>query len=186
MHTGQGGRIRRSVVSSSLHTDDVQAVIASAKARGTASLERFIRKECPQSSDAEVKEAVHLAVQIIDSVPALLAEAVQEAEKRGVGRVVEPLLAEAVRYFVRPVDLIPEMTQGLPGLLDDAYLALRILQNLDRGPAPLLGLDLEYPIAFIRRLVGERIGRQLDLASLAVMAELADHFTRAWEHAPKA
>lgn len=173
-------------MSPALPIDDVQAVIASAKARGTEVLERFIRKECPQASDAEVKEAVDLAVQIIDSVPTLLADAAREAEKRGVGRVVEPLLAQAVHYFVRPLDLIPEMTQGLPGLLDDTYLALRILQNLDRGPAPLLGLDLDHPIAFLRRLVGERIGRQLELASLAVMAELAEHFTRAWQHAPKA
>ena len=45
-----------------------------------------------------------------------------------------PLLEHAARYFINPVDLIPEMTKGMAGLLDDTYLALRILENLNVRP----------------------------------------------------
>ena len=47
------------------------------------------------------------------------------------------------RYFVNPVDLIPEMTQGMAGLLDDTYLAFRILENLNRGSPPLMDTDFD-------------------------------------------
>ena len=40
---------------------------------------------------------------------------------------VGPILERAARYFLSPVDLIPEMTQGLPGLQglqEQAFLGL--------------------------------------------------------------
>lgn len=160
---------------------EVQAVIESAKTRGMEPLERFIRKRLPDASDSEVHEAAEVATEIIESVPVFLARAAQEADERNLTVVVQPLLDHAERYFLRPVDLIPEMTQGLAGLLDDAYLVLRVLQNLERGPEPFLDWDLDYPTAFIRRLVGERVGRELDMLSLAAMQELSENLTHFWK-----
>jgi len=61
------------------------------------------------------------------------------------------------------------MTLGLPGLLDDAYLVLKILQALEEGPDPLVEWDLDHPTEFLRRLLGEKIGKQLDaVAALAI------------------
>ena len=96
-------------------------------------------------------------------------------------RVVGPVLSHAEQYFLRPVDLIPEMTQGLAGLLDDAYLVLRILQNLDRGPEPFLDWDLEFPVAFLRSLVGDEIGRKLDTLSVAAMEEVSQQLNLVWD-----
>jgi hypothetical protein len=62
--------------------------------------------------------------------------------------------------------MIPEMTLGLAGLLDDTYLLLRILKNLDRGPDPFLAWDLDHPLAFLRRLIGEEVARKLDERSI--------------------
>ena len=124
---------------------DVQAVIDSAKSRGTESLERVIRERLRGATDTEVRDATELALEIIESVPLFLARARQEAEERQLTSVVTPLLNHAEGYFVQPVDLIPEMTQGLAGLLDDSYLVLRILQNLDRGPDRFLDWDLGHP-----------------------------------------
>ncbi len=59
--------------------------------------------------------------------------------------LVGPLLDHAERYYLQPMDLIPEMTQGLPGLLDDSYLVIRFIQHLDKGPEEFLDWDLEYP-----------------------------------------
>lgn len=159
---------------------EVQAVIESAKARGMEPLERYVRKRLPDASDEEVREVAELATEIIESVPVFLARAAQEADDRKLTLVVRPLLDQAQRYFLRPVDLIPEMTQGLAGLLDDAYLVLRVLQNLDRGSEPFLDWDLDYPTTFIRHLVGEQVGRQLDMLSVTAMRELSESLTHFW------
>lgn len=159
---------------------DVQAVIQSAKARGREPLERFIRRRLPDASDAQVNEAAEVAVEVIETVPIFLARAAQAAEERHLVPVVQPLLDHAARYFTRPVDLLPEMTLGLAGLLDDTYLVLRILSNLEKGPEPFLEWDLDYPTAFLRGLVGEEMGRHLDLLSIQAMEHVSDQLTAFW------
>lgn len=61
---------------------DIQAVIESAKSRGTHSLERYVRRRLPDATEIEVRDATDLAVEIIESVPIFLARADQEAEER--------------------------------------------------------------------------------------------------------
>ena len=160
--------------------DDVQAVILSAKARGDESLVRFVQRRFPKAAEAEVRDATDLAVEIIETVPVFLARAAQEASERNLEAVVTPLLDYAVRYFLKPADLIPEMTQGLAGLLDDTYLVLRILENLDRGPAPFLDWELSEPLMFLRWLVGETVAVQLDSMSGNALAELSEQLSVIW------
>lgn len=160
---------------------DLEAVIASAKARGgVEALERWIRKQLPDSTNEEVSEAAEVCVEIIDSIPVFLARAHQEADERGLSSVVNPLLEHAEQYFLQPMDLIPEMTQGLAGLLDDAYLVIRILENLDKGPEPFLDWDLDYPARFLRRLVGGGIARRLDTIAIDAMRDVSDHLSAMW------
>ncbi|MFC1791543.1 DUF1232 domain-containing protein [Gemmatimonadota bacterium] len=161
--------------------EDVQAVIDSAKARGLDHLEGFIRRKAPGIPEPKVQEAAEVALEIIESVPIFLARASQEARNRQMVRVVQPVLNHAEQYFLRPVDLIPEMTLGLAGLLDDAYLVLRVLQNLDRGPEPFLDWDLDFPVAFLRSLVGEEIGGKLDAISMAALQEVSQELSLVWE-----
>lgn len=160
---------------------DLEAVIASAKARGgVEALERWIGKQLPDSTNEEVSEAAEVCVEIIDSIPVFLARAHQEADERGLNSVVNPLLEHAEQYFLQPMDLIPEMTQGLAGLLDDAYLVIRILENLDKGPEPFLDWDLDYPARFLRRLVGGGIARRLDTIAIDAMRDVSDHLSEMW------
>jgi len=161
--------------------EDIQAVIDSAKARGMDHLEGFIRRRAPALSEEKVIEAAEVAVEIIESVPIFLARAAQEARHRQMVKTVQPVLDHAEQYFLRPVDLIPEMTQGLAGLLDDTYLVLRVLQNLDKGPEPFLDWDLDFPVAFLRGLVGEEIGRKLDTLSLTALQDVSQHLHLLWE-----
>lgn len=165
-----------------MNLDEVRAVIDSAKARGSESLERLIERRMPEATDEERAQASAAALEIIDSIPIFLARASQEARERNMAMLVQPLLDHAEQYFLRPIDLLPEMTHGLAGLLDDAYLVLRILQNLDRGATPFLDWDLEYPIAFIRRLLGEPLSRKLDALSLGVMHEITEDLSELWRH----
>ena len=167
-----------------MNLDEVQAVIDSAKARGTGPLEKYVRDRMPEASEQEVQDAAEVALEIIETVPILLATAAKEAEERHVTRVVQPLLDRAVRYFLHPVDIIPEMTLGLAGLLDDTYLVLRILQVLEQGPQPLVKWDLDHPTTFIRKLLGEQIGRQLDAMSAIAFEEVAGDAGRFWYTEP--
>ena len=161
---------------------EIQAVIESAKARGNEPLERFIRERLPEATDDEIQQAVEVSIEIIETVPILMARASQAAGERGLTVVVDPVLEHATRYFLHPMDLIPEMTQGLAGLLDDAYLVLRILQNLQRGPDPLLDWNLDEPIRFIRRIVGRELAERLDQLAMTAMTEVSDDVSRLWQH----
>jgi uncharacterized membrane protein YkvA (DUF1232 family) len=161
--------------------EDIQAVIDSAKVRGLEPLEGFIRRRIPGITDAKVREAADVALEIIESVPIFLARASQEARNRQMVKAVQPVLDHAERYFLRPVDLIPEMTHGLAGLLDDTYLVLRVLQNLDKGPEPFLDWDLDFPVAFLRSLLGNEIASKLDILSLAALQDVSQHFSLLWE-----
>ncbi len=159
---------------------DVQAVIESAKVRDDGKLEDFIRKTAPSATEQEVADAASVAVEVVEAVPLLLARAAQAAERRGLDVVVMPLLDHAADYFVNPIDLIPEMTQGMAGLLDDTYLALRILENLNRGPDPLFDAEFAEPLRFLKRLVGRKISRRLDAASIFALQDVSTQVSRAW------
>jgi uncharacterized membrane protein YkvA (DUF1232 family) len=160
---------------------DIVAIIESAKARGgREALEKHIAKALPDASPAEVREAADVATEVIDSIPILLARARQEAGERGLNSVIIPLLEHAENYFLKPVDLIPEMTHGLAGLLDDSYLIIRLLQNLERGPHKFLDWDLDYPIRFLQRLIGGQVSQRLDRMAMEAMDEVSTHLSELW------
>lgn len=159
---------------------DIQAVIDSARARGTEPLDRFIRFRLPDADGGEVAEVRDVCLEIIDGVPIFLARAEQESEERNLGHVVTPVLEHISRYFVSPIDLIPEMTYGLAGLLDDTYLVLRILKNLDRGAEPFLDWELDEPLAFLRGLLGKEIGEKLDHMSMQAVNDADEKFAKLW------
>lgn len=153
-----------------MNTDDVRAVIASARNRGPEPLDRFIGERMTDPAPGQVEEARVLCIEIIESVPGFLELAAKTAEDRALTELVDPILEHANRYFVTPIDMIPEMTFGLAGLLDDSYLVLRVLRNLDGGPEPFLDWNLDEPIAFLEELLGEAMTQRLDT--------LADHARR--------
>ena len=161
---------------------DIIAIIESAKARaGMEALERHIAKTLPEATPAEVKEAAEVAMEVIDSIPIFLARARQESAERGLNSVVMPLLDHAEKYYLQPMDLIPEMTQGLVGLLDDSYLVIRMLQNLERGPHKFLDWDLDYPIRFLQRLIGGPISQRLDHMAMEAMDEVSAQLSELWQ-----
>ena len=167
-----------------VNLEEIQAVIESAKARGTDQLATYVRGRLPEASATEVQDAASVLLEIIESVPLILAAAAQGAEDRNLTHVVQPVLDRAFRYFLHPVDLMPEMTLGLPGLLDDTYLVLRILQVLEEGPRPLVDWDLDHPTSLIRSLLDEDVGQQLDAMSTLAFEEVADDVRRTWGAEP--
>lgn len=161
---------------------NVLAIIESAKARGGIdALERFIAKALPDAEQGEITEAAEVALEVIESVPVFLARARQEGEERSLSSVILPLLDHAERYYMQPMDVIPEMTQGLPGLLDDSYLVIRIIQNLEKGPERFLDWDLDFPAQFLARLMGPRVTQQLDRIAQQAMIEVSTQLNELWE-----
>ena len=73
------------------------------------------------------------------------------------------------------------MTQGLPGLLDDSYLVIRIIENLDKGPEPFLDWDLDHPARFLQRLIGPVVAQRLDTIAHDAMVEVSDQLSELWE-----
>ncbi|MEX2466152.1 MAG: DUF1232 domain-containing protein [Gemmatimonadota bacterium] len=167
--------------------EDIVAVIQSAKARavgveGLDGLEAFIARALPDASEAEVEDAARLALEIIESIPVFLARARQEAGERGLDQVVLPLLERAERYFLKPIDLIPEMTHGLPGLLDDAYLVIRTLQSLDGGSEPFLDWNIEAPVQFLDRVLGPSMTDRLDGIAAEALDDVSDRLDVLWDN----
>ncbi len=167
-----------------MNLEEIQAVIDSAKARGTDQLATYVRGRLPDASDTDVREAAAVLLEIIESVPLILAAAARGAEERKLAHVVQPVLDRAIRNFLHPVDLMPEMTLGLPGLLDDTYLVFRILQVLEEGPEPLVEWDLDHPTSLIRNLLDDTVGRQLDAISSLAVEEVVDDVRQSWGAEP--
>ena len=163
-----------------MNLEEVQAVIESAKARGPDELAIYVRGRLPDASETDVQDAAAVLLEIIESVPLILAAAARGAEEQNLSHVVQPVLDRAVRYFLHPLDLMPEMTLGLPGLLDDTYLVLRILQVLEEGPEPLVDWDLDHPTSLIRNLMEESVGRELDAISALAFEDIIDDVRQTW------
>jgi uncharacterized membrane protein YkvA (DUF1232 family) len=163
-----------------VNLEDIQAVIDSAKARGTHQLTTYVRGRLPEASDSDIQETADVLLEIIESVPLLLAAAAKGAEDQNLGHIVQPVLDRAARYFLHPVDLMPEMVLGLPGLLDDTYLVFRILQVLEEGPEPLVDWDLHHPTSLIRSLLVDPVDRQLDAMSALAFEEVVDEVRQSW------
>jgi uncharacterized membrane protein YkvA (DUF1232 family) len=160
---------------------DILAVIESAKARGgVETLERFIRKALPDAKDDEVREAADVALEVIESVPVFLARARQASRERGLSALVLPLLELAEQYYLQPMDLLPEMTLGLPGLLDDSYLIIRIIENLEKGPQAFLDWDLDDPARFLQRLMDPAVTLRLDDIAAQAMHEVSSQLAELW------
>jgi uncharacterized membrane protein YkvA (DUF1232 family) len=167
-----------------VNLEEVQAVITSAKARGNDQLATYVRSRLPGASEEHVDDAASVLLEIIESVPLILAAAAQGAEDRNLTHVVQPVLDRAVRYFLHPVDLMPEMTLGLPGLLDDTYLVLRILMTLEEGPKPLVDWDLDRPASLIRSLLENDVSEELDVISTLAFEEIAEDVRQSWGSEP--
>ncbi|MEZ4417751.1 MAG: DUF1232 domain-containing protein [Gemmatimonadota bacterium] len=160
--------------------DDVRAVIESAKARETGGFLALIRSRFPDASDAHQQELAERALGIIEEIPLLMEQAHRTARGRDVEALVEPVLAHAARYFLAPIDAIPEMTQGLAGLIDDAYFVLHILELIDGGPTRLSAVDLAGRAAFLRELLGPRMTEQLNRTTEHAVEAVSESVTQVW------
>lgn len=117
-------------------------------------------------------------VAYIEQVPDVLDAAAAVAREAGIEAAVKPVLKIAEQFFLQP----PALTaghDGLQSLLDEAYLAHRLVEEVnDRYIAhlgrPLIPLDTTRANLIAHQLIGEPFANQLDEAVQHALAGMLD------------
>ena len=104
----------------------------------------------------------------IEQVPDVLEAAASVAEEAGLQAQIKPVLKMAEAFFVQPPALM-EGHYGLESLLDEAYLAHRLVEEVNdlyitHLGQPLIPLDTTVANLIAHRLIGEPFANQLDEA----------------------
>ncbi|MBB6340757.1 hypothetical protein HNP49_000907 [Pseudomonas fluvialis] len=104
----------------------------------------------------------------IDQVPEMLEAAASVAEEAGIHEQILPVLKVAETFFIQPPALL-EGHQGLNALLDEAYLAHRLVEEVNDRYISHLGqvlipLDTTMANLIAHQLIGEPFANQLDEA----------------------
>ena len=104
----------------------------------------------------------------IDQVPDLLDAANAVAVEGGIEAQIQPLLRIAEQYFLQPPALM-NGHDGLDSLLDEAYLAHRLIEEVNdfyiaQLGQPLIPLDTTVANLIAHQLIGEPFANQLDEA----------------------
>lgn len=104
----------------------------------------------------------------IEQVPEFLEAATSVARNAGIEERIKPVLKVAEHFFLTPPDLLAGH-DGLDALLDEAYLAHRLVEEVnDRYIAhfgqPLIPLDTTVANLVAHQLIGEPFANQLDEA----------------------
>lgn len=117
-------------------------------------------------------------VAYIEEVPDVLDAAAEVAREAGIEGAIKPVLKVAEQFFLQPPALMAGH-EGLDGLLDEAYLAHRLVEEVnDRYIThlgrPLIPLDTTRANLIAHQLIGEPFANQLDEAVRHALAGMLD------------
>lgn len=112
----------------------------------------------------------------INRVPDTLDALIESAKRAGAYTEIEKLVTIAVAYFESPPQSVRK-DEGMLGLIDEAYLSMRLVEEVnDRIEArygyPLLPIDLAIPNIVVHSLLGDKFANELDLAVHYALSEL--------------
>ncbi|VVO13089.1 hypothetical protein [Pseudomonas fluorescens] len=141
----------------------------------TGDLTRQLETQLPhlhpaiQLPDADAKGVLtRFVTAYIEQVPDLLDAANEVAREAGIEDQIKPVLKIAEQFFIQPPAIMEGHT-GLDGLLDEAYLALRLVEEVNdlyikHFGQPLIPLDMTVANLITHQLIGEAFANQLDEA----------------------
>lgn len=139
------------------------------------SLHRCI--ELPQQQP--LASLTHFVERYIEHAPDFL-EAVHDiTERSGIGDYARPLLNVAEHFFLQPPEAIGR-SFGLSALLDEAYLAHRLMEEINdrfmsRCGVPLVPMDMTRSNLIAHYLIGESFANELDLLVDQAVEHLVEH-----------
>lgn len=139
----------------------LQETIARARVAHADSLEAYVTRAAALEPD-EIRARVDRVMAIVEGIPDLLDHVSEAAMTRGIGLIVQPLLDHAAAYFCNPTDHAPESAYGVAGLLDDAYLALSVVNLVHENFEPLVESDVAGQVATVRELLEAELVAELD------------------------
>ncbi|MEO0513104.1 MAG: YkvA family protein [Planctomycetota bacterium] len=128
--------------------------------------------------DERVERACGFVRRYVEAVPDVLDRVRAAADEQGAGAEVAGVVAAAKAYFDAPIDVIPDHN-GVAGLVDDAYLALSLVDRFvgllsgsaeDNTRAPEPAGALTAANVAIRAMIGDPLAGQLDAAVEGVLA----------------
>lgn len=113
-----------------------------------------------------VRSLVHFVGQYIDYVPVFIDGAEEISHQTGIFEYVAPFLHMAEDYFLAPPQEVG-LDTGLRALLDEAYLAQRLIEEVNdrhigRYRSALLPLDVTRANIIVHHLIGDPLATRLD------------------------
>ncbi|WP_283788824.1 hypothetical protein QNI23_016805 [Bermanella sp. WJH001] len=116
--------------------------------------------------DNELESLKKFAMDYIHHVPEFLDALKEASQKAGIENHVFPFLRIAERYFISPPSL-PNHHVGLMAMMDEAYLAHRLFEEVNdryisRVGMPLIPWDMTLANVVAHQLVGEDLANRLD------------------------
>jgi hypothetical protein len=114
------------------------------------------------------KHLLAFAVAYIEHVPDFLQAAQAITRGAHIERLANPFLKLAEDFFLKPPELVNQRV-GLDELLDEAYLAHRLLEEVNdhymaNTGIPLIPLDMTISNLIVHHLIGEPFANELDEA----------------------
>lgn len=116
--------------------------------------------------DNELESLKQFAMEYIHHVPEFLDALKDAAQTAGIEDHVFPFLRIAEEYFISPPNL-PNHHIGLMAMMDEAYLAHRLFEEINdryisRVGIPLIPWDMTLANVVAHQLVGEELANRLD------------------------
>lgn len=130
--------------------------------RDQAELERKLVLPAERPTDA----VMAFVLDYIESVPGCLNLVRAVSKQLGFFDYAAPFLAMAEDYFLQPPEVLPE-DEGLEALLDEAFLAHRLLEEVNDHhirhlQRPLLPLDMTEANLIVHHLLGDELATRLE------------------------
>lgn len=146
---------------------------AHAHEEATGQLRQQLEKQLPalhpsiNFENSDPKQALARFVgAYIEQVPDLIDAAAAVAREAGIESQIKPVLKIAEDYFFKPPHIMQDH-EGLACLLDEAYLAHRLVEEVNdlyirHFSQPLIPLDTTVANVIAHQLIGESFANQLD------------------------
>jgi hypothetical protein len=169
-------------------TQDIRRIIADAVLYEREShelRERFeaqlpaLRQQLVLPGEQPAAVLVEFVEQYIEYVPEFLENLGRISCESGIEDYIAPFLNMAEDFFLAPPEGVGGIP-GLPGILDEAFLAQRLIEEVnDRHirlhRAPLLPVDMTRANIIIHYLIGDELANRLDALVEQSVAHLIDH-----------
>ena len=129
--------------------------------------------------DADAKGALtRFVTAYIDLVPDLLDAAHAVAVEAGIEGQIKPVLKIAEHFFIAPPEILADH-EGLDSLLDEAYLAHRLVEEVNdlyirHFGRPLIPSNTTVASVIAHQLIGESFANHLDEAVHQAVDQLLD------------